>query len=474
MSEQIVKEYSELLGRKPHQVAEDLKIVKKMVDDKVWAINEFFVKGKGWFYDPLVQFQIDGANRFFNGPDKQLEIWPRGHTKTTLFSRTCCALEAAMGISPYTVIFSSNKDNSKGTKEAISLILEKPLFRDLQWMLSYWNGPVIAEITATEIRLGNGSIIEFKSIFGESRGLNREGRPYRIHLDDVLPTESATSYAIREEVTDRYFSMIRPMGEEGSRISIVGTVMHRDDLLWKIARGDIEGFSVNVISAYDQETKEVAWPQRWTYEDLERIRITEYAKAGKIHLFKREFLSDPAESDTHPLQEYEIKTVPRVDKVNCYRVVSIDNAQGTGQDNFAIVETGQNIDGEIQILTVKYDNTWKHDRRIEESLKVLRHRKPKMLIVQKTSESITFIEQLAKAMKEEGIKLDITTPTWSKAGGKNELIHGWLEHPLSTGDIVAEAGETRRYRIPGIPRINDELHSFDVFSDRNMDDCGGR
>jgi hypothetical protein len=473
MSEQIEK-LSAMLGRKPAQVQQDLRVCKKMLDDPIWAINEFFVKGKGWFYDPLVKFQVDGAKRFFNDDPLQLEIWPRGHTKTTLFSRACCALEVAMGISPYTVIFSSTSDNSAGNRQAFETIFQKELFRDLQWFLNYWQGVEIADVKSKEITLSNGGIIEFKSMFGESRGLNRQGRPYRIHLDDVLPTDAATSFATREEVTDRYFSMIRPMGEAGSKISIVGTVMHRDDLLWKIATNKIEGFTTQVLSAFNEDTREVIWPERWTYEDLTHIRDAEYAKAGRIHLFKREYLSDPAEGDTHPLGEYEVEIREQIDKINCYRVISIDNSQGTGQDNFAVVETGENSDEEMQILSIKYNNTWNQDRRIEEAMMVIRRRTPNKLVIQRTSESIAFIEQIEKAMRLEGIKIPIVQPTWSKSGDKNGHIYGWLQPRFDAKEIVAKGkrSETavKKYDVAGVQRINDEAHAFDFFSDRNMDD----
>jgi len=461
-----IQKLADIVGRRPAQVIEDLKIVKKMKQDPIWAINHFFVQGKGWMYEPLTDYQEEGARVFFSDKKMTCHVWPRAHLKTTLFTKICCALEVILGLSPYTVIFSSTEDNVKGNKQAFETIFTRPLFRELQWYLPYFFGSNIVDIRSDEFVFGaNQAIIELRSFSGESRGLNREGRPTRLHLDDILRTEAATSFAIREDATDRYFSMIRPMGESGSKISVVGTVLHRDDIIWKIATGKVEGFETSVKPAYDEKTKKVLWPSLWTYERLIRIRDEEYAKAGRIHLFKREYLCDPAESDTHPLQGYSIKRVEKLERNNCFRVVAIDNAQGTGQDNFVVMETGEYEDGKIGILSVRFSNQWNIDRRVEEAMMVLRRRMPDVIVIQRTSESIALIELLTKAMKAENMRKSITQPTWTKAGTNKEIyINSWLQPTLAEGGFIAE------YNQSGIDEIDEELHSFDAFAAKNKDD----
>lgn len=460
-----IEKLSNMLGRRPNQVVEDLKIVDRMRKDHIWAINYFFKHGKGWLYDDMADFQSAGVTEFFGPDERVLNLWPRSHCKTTILTRACCALELVLGISPYTTIFSSTEEHARHNRDVFEAIFTKPRFREFQWYAGYFLGAeLVRDIRAGEITFGNDAICEFKSFSGEARGSNREGRPYRIHLDDILKTEAATSMPSREEVTDRFFSMIRPMGEQGSKISIVGTVHHRDDLLWKIATGKILGYKSTKLAAYDEVSKKVLWPARYTYEDLMRIRNDEYARAGRIHLFKREYLNDPAESETHPLQAYSIKRIPKVDREGGFRVIAIDNSQGTGQDRFAIVETSEKTSGDIHICAIRASNQWNIDRRIAESVMFVRRRMPDVLVVQRTSESITFIELLAKELKQEGLHKLITQPTWSKSGTKNEYIMAWLQPSLAESKFVAE--EAQEF----VDDLDQELHAFDYFAQKNLDD----
>jgi hypothetical protein len=463
-----IDKLSKILQRKPNQVAEDLKVCKRIVEDPIWAINTFFQKGKGWMFDPLVPYQEEGVKRLERADiDRQCEIWPRGHCKTTLLTRAYTALKAATGQYKYIVIFGAVKENAQGNKEAFRTIFEMPLFRDLQWYLSYWNGAEIAEFSGGECKLGNGTLIEFRSFGGEARGLNRAGRPDLIVLDDILPTEAATSEAIREDVTNRYFSMIRPMGEAGSKINVIGTVMHRDDLLWKLGSGKIKGYTSTILKAYDEHNVPL-WPERWSYEDLMRVREDEYVNAGRIHLFRREYLSDPAEDESHPLSKFDwpVHNNKTLTSGAMYRVIAIDHAHGTGRDNFVIGEGWWNNEGHCYLADFALSNEWDLNRRLHEVLKFLERRRPHKLVCQRTVESLSFIEQLTGFLKERKAYMPIEQPTANKAGDKNERIYAYMQPRLENENISIPEHDPKWAR-----QIVSEAHNFDMTTKNNMDDC---
>lgn len=442
-----IKLLAERSGHHPDDVERDLPIIQRVLTDKKWAINQFYVLGDPWLWTPLVGFQEGIVNRLECGHPKVCEVLPRGHAKTTLITRSWASLNSGMGVEPFTVIYSLTEEGREGNLEAMEMVATDPDFEPLQWLFHYAHGPEIATRKDGRIHWGNGAITEFRSLLGESRGLNRPsagGRPSLILLDDVIPSDAMDSETIRRKIVQRYLSMIRPMGRKGSRIVIVGTVMDIEDLIGMIITQRMKGFLVTPVQhrrAYDPQTRKVLFPEKHTYAELMQTFQNEYVSTGNVRLWKREQLNDPSGDETHPFTKYA-HNLPvfrlsnmRHSMLMMDRTLGIDNAHGAGRDYFVCMEYWRGPDGRRFIPDAVISNTMDMATRLHTVLRFIMRRRPQRIVIEKTSESWDFIEALKKYLSDHGVHINIETPT---AGGaqsraKNNRIYGWNQPLLEEG-----------------------------------------
>lgn len=468
--EPAIIELAKSLNRDKNIVLQDLKFIKSIKKDLKLAYNKFFILGDGWLKHPLNDFQIGVVDRLCTPVPWQGEILPRFHTKTLLAARIDVALRAMLGLEKYQVVISLTEDNYIGNLEAIMNVVQDSQFRGLQWLANYIHGPKIAKKRGNIIHFGNGCIIEFRSLLGEMRGINKAiagGRPSRVVLDDIMPTEAAWSETMRSRIIDRYLSMVVPLGKDGSKVIVVGTIMHRDDLINMIATGKIGGYIVTPPehrAAYNEMTQEVLFKERWTYTDIMKLKKEQYDAVGKSHLFRREMLNDPSESDTHPFAALPVKRFMKASILpsRLFRVVGVDHAHGMGRDFFVIAEYGMDFDGNVYSLNVRRDQSWDINRRMFELIGVLKHRTPHLLVIQDTTESKSFIEVVTAKFKQENIHVPLLTP--HPKGSKNMHILNYIQPRLLDGSLLFPEGE------PWGDWFDSEAANFDLTSTKNVDD----
>lgn len=469
-TELAISELAKSLNREKSVVLQDLKYIKSLKQDLKKAFNKFFILGDGWLKHPLNEFQSGVVDRLCMNIPWQGEILPRFHTKTLLVARIDVALRAMLGMEKYQVVISLTEDNYVGNLEAIMNIAQDSQFRGIQWLANYIHGPKIVKKRGNILYFGNGSIIEFRSLLGEMRGLNKAnagGRPSRVILDDIIPTEAAWSETIRSRIIDRYLSMVVPLGKDGSKVIVVGTIMHRDDLVNMIATGKIGGYTVTPPehrAAYNEMTHEVLFKERWTYEDIMKLKREQYDAVGKSHLFRREILNDPSESDTHPFSGMPAQRFTKASILpsRLYRVVGVDHAHGMGRDFFVIAEYGMDFDGNVFNLCIRRDQNWDINRRMAELIGVLKYRTPHMLVIQDTTESKSFIEVVTAKFKQANIHVPITTP--HPNGSKNMHILNWIQPRLLDKSLLFPEGE-----LWG-DWFDAEASNFDLTKKDNVDD----
>ena len=150
----------------------------------------------------------------------------------------------------------------------------------------------------TEVRLRNGKIIRAKGWLSPLRGRH----PQLIILDDVLNENNSMTPEHRVQ-TLNYFNQVvvpmkaKPMGKERlagyrSQIVIVGTAQHKEDMYHALLK--TPGYTgVKLKAIISHENEEVLWPERYTYEDLIKIRV----KIGPL-TFSREYQNEPISEET--------------------------------------------------------------------------------------------------------------------------------------------------------------------------------
>jgi hypothetical protein len=367
-------------------------------------------------------------------------------------------------------IFAAIDSNKKGWAQSLrTAFTDQWQFPEFHWLLPYFfdgKDPIV-KANEDELVLSNGVRFEFRSLGGEARGLNTLGRPDQIELDDVLKSEAASSDTVREKITDTLFSVVNWIGSADAHLFASATIMHKTDFWSLVADGVIGGWAVQRLKAHNGigDYSNILWPERWTAEAIDK-EYKSYLNTGRVHLYAREMLNDPASASTHPFANVEFRyykpTAVPMDRL--YRVISIDHASGTGGDDFAICETGEDDKGNIYVLDLYLNNTITMPQKLSQVEAFIRRRKPHRLVIGRTSESMSFIEVLKNYLKGKLIFLNIDEP--SEVASKNERMRSQLEPRYLSGTIHHPQIEGAQW----VTKMETALRSLDVTTDRNYDD----
>ncbi len=436
-----------------------------------------FSKGEGWLYPniSIPEFQKTGLRLLESGNKKVAWIWPRGHMKTT-WKRIHYLRKACYGQKKRITIFAGIDDNKKGWAQSLrTALIDSYQFPEFHWLIPYFfngNDPLDKKFggkaNEDELVLTNGVRFDFRSLGGESRGLNTLGRPDQIELDDVLKTEAAHSDVVRDRITDTLFSVVNWIGAMDAHTFASATIMHKMDYWSMVADGVISGWAVQRLRAHNaiEDYSSILWPERWTEAAL-RKEYSNYVSTGRTHLYAREMLNDPASASTHPFANVEFKYwKPPIPIERLYRVISIDHSAGTGGDDFAICETGEDDKGNIYILDMYLNNQINLAQKLEKVLGFLyKYNKlmPQKLVCGRTSESMTFIDVLRDYLRLKLISIAIQEP--NEVAEKNERMRSRLEPRYLDGSIYHPEA-----MLPWKTKFESALRSLDVTTHNNYDD----
>lgn len=474
------------LNRSIEEVTDDLLIVAEAERDIVLFAEFFFSVGKGWIYTghPLTEYQRDLLRRMASDLQKTLDLIPRGHMKTTLvriFVLWCLCYHKVDNI----LVLAGSDDNKQGYRDAIQIALTNHLkFARFHWFFPYWfGGDPILKDNQDFLHANNGVRVFYRSILAKNRGLNVEGRPDLVILDDIYPDEARTSEAVRDRITDTMLSAVEFLGEAGARYRGVGTPLHVEDFWWKIAKGDIGGWDVRRLEAHDDSFENILWPDR--YPDKQAfIRLQEevYIPAGRMHLYQAELRCNPTSATNTPFAAVEILRYSGVDPHSLYRVMIIDNAGGDGGDNFTIVELGAGVKYRVErspevwetrfdkyILDMFATNRISQPEKFRAVASRVERRRPHALFCGYTSESRDFMAGLQRYLASIGVH--ITVEEYKEVTNKNDRIVGWCEYEYTAGMIKHPLRPT----LPDMPTAwvipyEVELRNFDKTRTKQKDD----
>lgn len=156
--------------------------------------------------------------------------------------------------------------------------------------------------SATEVRLRNGAGLRIRAYRSSVRGMH----PDLLLLDDVLNDANSLTTEQRDKTYRFFLGTLLPMAPR--QIVAIGTAIHRDDLLSRLARGmghgqdrhhTALGFRAETYRALDEVTGDTLWPERFTAAELLALRDEDPL------IFSREFQNDPRD-DAASLFPYEL------------------------------------------------------------------------------------------------------------------------------------------------------------------------
>ncbi len=147
----------------------------------------------------------------------------------------------------------------------------------------------------------SGARITVASSEQSIRGLrHQQHRPDLIIGDDVEDLASTKTREGRDKTYQWLTSEVVPTGDRGTRLVIVGNLLHEDSLLMRIKEDIEKGRIKGVFKAYPLvRGGEILWPGK--YKNMEEIE-EEKLKAGNEYAFQREYLLNIVPAEAQAIQ----------------------------------------------------------------------------------------------------------------------------------------------------------------------------
>lgn len=149
----------------------------------------------------------------------------------------------------------------------------------------------------TEVMLTNGKVIKAKGFMSPLRGRH----PQLIACDDVLNEKNSMSKDGRSLMLNRFNDVVVPMKDKGtkkarergmrSQIVVVGTAQDLQDMYHVLLERGYRGAKLKAV--IDDETREVLWADRYSYEDLMTLK-----KRIGVLSFMKEYQNTPMSDET--------------------------------------------------------------------------------------------------------------------------------------------------------------------------------
>lgn len=301
------------------------------------------------------------------------------------------------------------------------------------------------------------------SIRGLKHGANR---PDLIILDDVQDRESVQTQQSRDKTWRKFVSDVVPMGDLGTRMVVVGNILHRDSLIMRLKDGIEDGEMNGVYHSFPllDEKGSCMWPEKFPdRQSIEELRATVDEMA-----WQHEYLLDVSYRENEVIQEDWIRyydTLP--DEESQYTAIGVDPAisEKESADCTAMVPArvfGYGEDMEVYILPdivndrLTHLDTIKTAKQLSKSMGIDRNAK---LFVEDVAYQKALIETLEKEHRGvvEGIKVG-RQDKWARL--KN------VSHVLQNGRVFFPEGRSAEGLINQLVGLQTERHDdlADAFS----------
>lgn len=193
----------------------------------------------------------------------------------------------------------NQKMSSYHTENIKQLIQANPLFKGIKDLTG---GLTQINYTWDDV---NRFTVDPSGILTFNRGWHGDG----VIADDILqdPT-SELNFAIVEKINRIFMEQIMSLPREGGEIHLVGTAQHQRDLFFKLR--DNPGWNWAEYKAIINEAnKEVLWPELFSYERLQELRINELGDKA----FRKEYMCSPVWSEEAYFKLDELMSVVNKD-----------------------------------------------------------------------------------------------------------------------------------------------------------------
>lgn len=369
-----------------------VQVMKKLILEDLFFLMSQVLKTPGienqWTYERCRELQAN--------PDGFIDIWPRGHMKSTI-GAALLLQEVLKNPDIRIAIFSHKLDAAEKHLNRISSPLRnnkvlKACFSEILWdkvpqEVTWNNRALVINRRASAIAEPTVSCYAIDSL--------PTGSHFDIlYFDDCVTEKSVTT---EEQIakTVRNFDSAQSLGMPGTKVRIIGTRYHSDDLYSTVIKRD-SAILRKYVATHNGEPdgKSVFWEQ----EELDKVR-----KRVSDYEFSCQYLADPTaisniRLDTDWLKE-KFWNPKHIHKMN--RIILVDPAgkKGARNDYTAMVVIGMSEDGNYRVIDIVRDKLDMEEKK-ETLFKLHREYRPQKVYYEAFGAQAD-IEYLKLAMKKE-------------------------------------------------------------------------
>jgi predicted phage terminase large subunit-like protein len=291
-------------------------------------------------------------------------VCPRGHGKTTAGTIVGALIDVLFGIVDYEIIIGVNEPKASDFLKNIAFILTDSAYADLH------------EAFAIEVLIDNATELIARThgrefcIKARGRGqkvrgeLWRQKRPQKIRVDDLEDDEEVLNDDQRRKYKTWFLNAVMPAGREGTKLRVVGTILHADSLLQNFLddsqlseTAEDPQWHAMFRSAHKSynDFSEILWPEEFSEKRLKQIR-KRYETQGNKNGYSQEYLGRAiAEGNEHFAKDRFIEMEALHFRRNLTRYGAIDFAvsEKKDTDNTAFGIGGMDSENLFHVLDVQ-------------------------------------------------------------------------------------------------------------------------
>lgn len=224
------------------------------------------------------------------GGNRQLQLWPRGHFKSTVFTVAYSIWRLVREPNLRILIANARLDNSKAFLREIKSHFER---NDKLRAIAGHQVTKDSKWTETEIIIkGRRKNLKEPSIQVAGVGQSMVSQHYDlIIMDDIVNNENTSTQEQIQKTIDWYRLSISLLEPDGQTI-IVGTRYHYADLYGFLLANNRGEFRVELHSCYKEDGTPI-FPSRFTKEHLDGVRYDQGS-----YIFSCQYLNEPTDEET--------------------------------------------------------------------------------------------------------------------------------------------------------------------------------
>lgn len=275
---------------------------------------------------------------------------PRGHAKSTAGTYTFALAATLFGCDDHVLVISATEDLAAG-----HLLNIRQQLAENEGLIEDFEVEILKDNTTELIFMTHGRMCRIIARGAEQklRGMNwRQKRPSLILCDDMEDDEMVMNEERRDKVKKWFRNALLPIGSDGARFRVFGTVLHLDSLLETLYHSKSwYGARFKAHRDFD-DFEDILWPEKFNQERLEEIRQV-YIDMEDMSGYSQEYLCEPiAEEDAYFRKNYFLPMKEEDYHKPLYTYIAVDFAisKNKSSDRTAMVVAGVDSEGMMMII----------------------------------------------------------------------------------------------------------------------------